>query len=1126
MAWIPVALLLLGLAGTAVLLFLLARGDDFERRRQFERDAVDAAARFANRLDAATALLESAAVLQSVRGPATRAEFAAFARQLRPETTLRGMLGIGYAERVTDADIAALEARIRATGLSGFHVWPLPPATDRFPIVALEPATPRNRAAVGYDMFTDPVRRAAMACARDTAAPCASGPVTLVQEIDDDKQTGFLIFVPVFDDAAAARDPARPLLGFVYAPFRAGDLLTSLDEARTGRLGIELFDEAGSGRQRLARTTEPLTPAGADAITRHLRVAGRTWSMSFVPGPALSGSGRPVWQHVVLVAGALVSLLLSGIAWSQLRARAAHERASESDRRQQAARAAILESITDAFFAVDHEWRYTYMNRHALDYYGRPAEALIGQTIWDVFPASRGSTFETEFRRAVGDRVSVTFETLSPVSGKRLEVHAYPSDEGLSVYFRDVTARFEQQQRLAAHAADIARLNRDLEQRVDELRTLLEVLPVGIGMALDAEGRAIQTNRAFAELLRLPPGQNASLSAPHGERPQHFRVLLDGRELAPEELPLQLAAREGITIRDLELEIVFEDGTRKQLLEYAAPLFDRDGRPRGSVGAFIDVTARVAAEETFRTMANSAPVLVCMADTGNACVWVNDPWLRFTGRRLEQEMGEGWMEGVHPEDRERCRATIGGAFNRRQPFSVEFRLRRADGVYRWILAHGVPLRRGPVFSGYIGSCVDITDRKTAELEHTQLLQEVREANRLKDEFLATLSHELRTPLNAILGWTRMLRTQNLPPDRAARALEIVERNATVQTQLVEDILDMSRIVTGKLRLDLRSVEVTSVVSAALDAVRPAADAKGVHVQAVMNGGVPPLLADADRLQQAVWNLLTNAIKFTPRGGHVRLEVQRGDGHVEVTVSDTGIGIAAEFLPYIFDRFRQADATCTRSSTGLGLGLSLVKHVVEAHGGTVDAASRGTDQGATFRVTLPLPPAVAGPGDGAGARRGEAGRRADTEGAPPATADHPLCGVRVLAVEDEPDGLALLVMVLRSAGAEVIGESTAVGALARLDAWLPDVIVTDIGMPEMDGWELIRRVRERSADTGGQVPAAALTAYARSEDRARAKREGFQLHVSKPVDPHELVSALTSLVAAARTSDSLRPADVH
>ena len=1116
--WIPLALLVLGLAATGLVLFLLDRAAEGRQRQRFEREADRVSTSLVRRVDAAIAVLQSGAAFVAVHGAIGEGDFESFVRHLQLRTLFAGIQGVGFAIRVPAADVDAFTDRQRRRpSHADFRVWPDDPAAERFPILYLEPLDARNRAALGYDMFTDPVRRAAMRCAADTGRPCASAAVTLVQEIDEDRQAGFLVFVPVYGASAPSTLEARrrELRGFVYAPIRGDDFVNGTlvrPELRT--VSVELFDgPTASADARLAGPSGP--PSDSWTTTRQLKVAGRIWTAGFRP-EAGAFRGRPAGRLAGgAVLGIVVSCLLAGLAFTQLRAREVAARAAALELKQRDVASGILESITDAFYAVDHEWRFTYLNGRALDYFGMSADELLGRSIWEVFPQSRGTIFDREFRRAVRDRVPVTFETQSARTGRSVDVHAYPSEDGLSVYFQNVTERRRAQKQLEEHAAKIDRLNADLRQRVEEFQALLEVLPVGIGIALDPEARTIQTNRAFADILRLARGDNASLSAPGDERPRHFRVLQDGVEVPPHQLPLQRAAREGITIRDLQLEVVFEDGSRRQLLEYAAPLFDASGRPRGSVGAFVDVTDRAAAEETFRIMANNAPVLVWIADTAGRTTWFNEPWLRFTGRSMAAELGHGWRDGIHPDDRAHCEEAFGTAIASGTAFSIEFRLRRHDGAWRWMMYQGVPLRRADRHTGYIGSCVDITDRKAAELERTRLLDEVREADRMKDEFLATLSHELRTPLNAILGWTRMLRTGSLPPDRAARALEILERNAHAQTQLVEDILDMSRIVTGKLRLELRPLKLHDVLNAAVDAVRPAAEAKGVALIIEADPDTGRLNGDADRLQQAIWNLLTNAIKFTPSGGRVDVRLQRVGPQVEVSVTDTGIGMAPEFLPYIFHRFRQADAGSTRNTTGLGLGLSIVKHVIEAHGGTVQATSAGLGQGSCFRIRLPLP-VVVDRAETAGARAGS--QTGDEIGRETLALDHTrLKGTRVLAVDDESDSLALLVEVLEEAGAEVVAVSSAPAALERLRTWRPDVIVSDIGMPDMDGWELIRRVRLEHADGRPQIPAAALTAYARAEDRARALREGYQVHLSKPFEPAELVATIARLVGLAETS---------
>jgi signal transduction histidine kinase len=399
-------------------------------------------------------------------------------------------------------------------------------------------------------------------------------------------------------------------------------------------------------------------------------------------------------------------------------------------------------------------------------------------------------------------------------------------------------------------------------------------------------------------------------------------------------------------------------------------------------------------------------------------------------------------------------------------------------------------------------------RREAEHQREALLrreQDARaaaeEANHAKDEFLAVLSHELRTPLNAVYGWARMLRMGELRSDRVDRALEAIERNANAQVQLIDDLLDVSRVVTGKMRLELRSVDPALVVEAALDAVRPAADAKAIGVRSTIDPSAGPVAGDPDRLRQVVWNLLMNAVKFTPRGGAISVLVQRVNEHVEIVVSDTGQGIAVDVLPFVFDRFRQADSSTTRLHSGLGLGLALVKHLVDLHGGTVTADSPGAGKGATFSVRLPRQTTMETPVD-------SAARRAQVESGP---AGVRLDGLRILVVDDDPDALDVASEILNVAGATVKICASAPDALALVREWRPDVLVADIAMPGEDGYSLIRKVRSLDESHGGKIPAIALTAYGRVDDRVRALTAGYTMHVPKPVDPGELTGVIASAV---------------
>jgi PAS domain S-box-containing protein len=404
---------------------------------------------------------------------------------------------------------------------------------------------------------------------------------------------------------------------------------------------------------------------------------------------------------------------------------------------------------------------------------------------------------------------------------------------------------------------------------------------------------------------------------------------------------------------------------------------------------------------------------------------------------------------------------------------------------------------------------DITERKQAEQERERLLAAAEAANRMKDEFLATLSHELRTPLNAIVGWARILRSGKVDAKDLEEGLAAIERNAQVQAQLVEDLLDISRISSGNLRLDVQRVKITEVIEAALAAVMPAANAKGIRIHKVLDSLAGPVTGDFARLQQVVWNLLSNAVKYTPKGGRVQVLLERVNSHVEISVIDTGMGIRPEFLPHVFDRFRQADATTTRRHSGLGLGLAIAKQLVEMHGGSIRAKSPGEGQGATFTVTLPI--IVVHP------------ERPEAEKVRPKEAvtteeiclEDALAGLKVLVVDDEPDARRLLHRVLVGGHAEVALAASTAEALELVERSRPDVIVSDIGMPEQDGYDLIRQVRANYS--AKQLPAAALTAFARTEDRKRALLAGFQTHIAKPVDPAELTAAVASL--AGRTGKS-------
>lgn len=478
---------------------------------------------------------------------------------------------------------------------------------------------------------------------------------------------------------------------------------------------------------------------------------------------------------------------------------------------------------------------------------------------------------------------------------------------------------------------------------------------------------------------------------------------------------------------------------------------------------------------------------------------------------------ELFYELIHPKDREPTRRAIDESIAEKTHYDIEYRtVNPADGKFKWIRAIG----RGFYDTAgnpyrFDGITMDVTDEKHIETERENLLwreknarAEAEQANRVKDEFLATLSHELRTPLTSILGWARLLGGGGLEEEQTRRAIQTIERNAKSQAQLIEDILDVSRIISGKMRLTVRPCDLTEVVEAAIDAVRPAAEAKEIRIQRVLDSGVGLISGDFDRLQQIVWNLLSNSIKFTPKGGRVQLKLERVNSHVELTVADDGAGIDEETLPYIFERFRQSDSSTTRTHGGLGLGLAIVRHLVELHGGSVRADSDGLNKGAVFTLLFPL-----------------SAVRSRLKMQDEKTRIHPtaeqkiefvcppeLKDLRILVVDDEADTRSLLTSIFENCRSDITSVASVKEALEVLESEKFDVLVSDIGMPNTNGYELIEKVRRLPAEKNGRIPAVALTAYARAEDRMRALSAGFQMHVPKPIEPAELITIIASLTS--------------
>lgn len=569
--------------------------------------------------------------------------------------------------------------------------------------------------------------------------------------------------------------------------------------------------------------------------------------------------------------------------------------------------------------------------------------------------------------------------------------------------------------------------------------------------------------------------------------------------------------------------VVSPEGEVRYVFATGRTYYNRDGRPLRFDGTACDVTERELGEEAlrdsaarFRQLADAMPQIVWTARPDGVLDYTNRRWYEYIQRSPDEVSPADWHLNVHPDDFPAAAEVWATAIRTGEPYAVEFRVRRADGVFRWFLVRALPIRgEDGVILQWYGTCTDVDDQRAMHEQIALLLTseraaraEAERASQMKDDFLATLSHELRTPLNAVLGWANVLRDDPTATESVADGLAIIERNARAQNQIIEDLLDMSRIISGKVRLDVQRMDLAPIVEAAVETVRPAAVAKGIRIQAVLDPAASPVSGDPNRLQQVFWNLLSNAIKFTPKDGRVQVLLERVNSHLEVSIIDNGKGIERDFLPHVFDRFRQADSSTTRQFGGLGLGLAIVKQLIELHGGTVRVTSGGPGSGTTFVVALPLTILRAIPEPEQKERRHPDAAALST---PRLDVDLSLVDVKVLVVDDEADARGLVKRLLEDRGASVTTKPSAAEALTSIETERFDVLISDIGMPDEDGYTFMRRVRKLKAEEGGTIPAVALTAYARSEDRMKAVRAGFQMHVTKPVEPAELLTIVASLV---------------
>ncbi|HEY1014957.1 MAG TPA: PAS domain S-box protein [Herpetosiphonaceae bacterium] len=751
----------------------------------------------------------------------------------------------------------------------------------------------------------------------------------------------------------------------------------------------------------------------------------------------------------------------------------------------------VLDRIRDQFLVLDAEWRCVVANDQVLAANQLRREQLLGRSLWELFPATAGTAFERELRRAAAEQLPVHFEFFYQPTGRWFSNHAYPSPAGLTLLAADITAHKESEARL-----------RESEER---FRAMADSAPVMIWVT-EADGRCVYLSKSWYQFT----GQTAETGLGFG-----WLAAIHPAERAGAELAFLDASARAAEFR-LEYRLRRADGAYRWFIDSASPRLDDGGGFLGYIGSVIDITERREAEEAIRLSEERLRLALESADVGT---WDFRP---LTGRltwdaRCKQlfglppdaEIDYGvFLSGLHPDDRELTDQVVQAALDPATGggYAIEYRtVGLRDGVERWIAANGQGFfdDAGQAVR-FIGTVLDITERKRLDvgreqrlIQEQQLRAQAETVSRLKDEFLATVSHELRTPLTAFLGYAQMLQSRKRDEAYVARTVERMVRSAKTQAQLIEDLLDVARIASGKLRIEPRPIDLSVVIRSALDTVSPAIEARGQLLDVALDPAAVAVVGDPGRLEQVIWNLLSNATKFTPPGGAISLRLERRGGEAWLTVSDSGQGISPAFLPFVFDRFRQADGTSVRAHGGLGLGMAIVKHLAELHGGSVEAASPGEGLGATFTVRLPAqaaPPA-------------DQPRPAAEDECPPE-----LIGLRVLVVDDQADLLELIDAILGDCGAEVRAVSGARQALEVVAAWRPAVLVCDLAMPGEDGYWLIERLRALPPEAGGALPAIALTAYVGVEERVRVLAAGFQFYVPKPIEPAELRDVVARLAA--------------
>ena len=810
----------------------------------------------------------------------------------------------------------------------------------------------------------------------------------------------------------------------------------------------------------------------------------------------------------------------------------------------------VAETASDAIISIDEQSTILFINRAATRIFGYEIEEMLGQNLAMLMPEYLREAHKAGQERYIktGKR-HLQWESIE-VPGLHRDGHEFPLELSFGEYNKNNRHIFIGIARDVSERKKAEALLLESEQK---FATLAEVVPQLVWMA-EADGFIFWYNRNWYEYTGTTPADMEGWGWQSVHDPEMLPQVMEG---------WQASIQTGQPFK-MEFPIRGRDGQFRWFLTRVNPLRNSEGRIVRWFGTNTDIDEQrrldqrnrfiIQLDETVRSLETPEEITLTLARLlgeyldADRCAYAEveadeDHFVipgDYTKGDIHSIVGRYSMADFG--------ATVLRLMRENQPYVVhdvdtDPQVTKDDlAAYRMTAIQAVicvPLHKNNRFS----ACMAVhqkTPRKwlpeevelvsfvanrfwesierarTVKILHESFAREqtarhqAEEANRLKDEFLAMLSHELRTPLNAILGWSQMLQTNNPGESQRKKALATIERNARSQSQLIDDLLDVSRIITGKLRLDVRAVDLPGVIVAAVDSVRPAAEAKNIRLQILLDPQAGPISGDPDRLQQVVWNLLSNAVKFTPKAGRVQVRLERVNSHIEISVSDTGKGIEPDFLPFVFDRFRQSDGSMTRRHGGLGLGLAIVRQLVELHGGMVSVSSAGEEQGSTFTVSLPLLPVRREP-ESAVPRVHPKAENGSFQDCPPELND-----LRVLLVDDEADSRDLLSLVLDSCGANVTTVSSAAEALQAINGEKFDALISDIGMPEEDGFSLIGKIRQLADEQGGNIPAIALTAYARAEDRVQALRSGFQMHIAKPVEATELVVAVANLAGRMRS----------